>query len=574
MNNKTAKKLVSFIHKNDRPWPNQRLKRAAIIGHTTPTSARVWFRAGQPGQFSMLHFAEKDGNAASWFDDNKEAVPFPLEQMPESIRRNELNVAWDTDTTGVADLDGLPAGEMRRYALYSHGEERVVLGHDKNYAFKTPSEGGDKFRFGLFSCHMPFIKAGRFSKHPQIANMDMWDLMSSAMERKRPDFLIGGGDQCYTDGVKSLDIWKHLNKVMGKDEGGNLSPDIDTMKSWYRDIYRGYWGFPSLRRIFSSFPTYMIWDDHELGDGWGSHYFAGNTDGRDDEMHEVLPDLEERGLSPDDGMELLRRMEKAGKAVYYEYEHQHNPPTPPEQYDYTFHHKGCDFFVLDGRGYRDVNRAENRILGTEQIARFEDYVQALDPKKSKFLFVVSAVPVMHWKSSIVNREDNFAVDVLDLQDDLRDSWEWEKHDKERGRLMDALFAAADKGIRVAILSGDVHLSAAFAIRKGKSTIYQLTSSAITYNVGRLAGLASVGIPDCGETDGVGFERLAFYAKPSYAMVCILPKEKRAVFQIYGRQSVRPPENLGQGKKRNGARAPTEEVPLYHSIAKVQLWRQD
>lgn len=577
------KKVDSFVYKNDRPWPNSRLKRAAIIGHTTESSSRVWFRAGQPGAFSMLHFAKNDNAAAEWFEGHKYSHPFPLGKMPQGIRRVEFSVGWETDTTAVVDVNNLPAGAFCRYALYSHDDERIVLGHDKVHAFKTPSGDGGDFRFGLFSCHMPY-SIGRLSKDTEVANMDMWHLMASAINAKkaesRPDFLIAGGDQCYTDGVKTLNIWTHLQKVMRKDKDGNLLPNAETMKSWYRDIYRGYWSFAPVRRLFSSVPTYMIWDDHELADGWGSHYFDGNADGRDDEMHEILPDLEERGLSRKDGMELLRRMGEAGKAVYDEYEHSHNPPTPAGQYDYAFNHKGCAFYVLDGRGHRDVNRAENRILGAEQMQRFETFVSGLDKGQTKFLFVVSAVPVMHWKPSIVNREDGFIADMANLQDDLRDSWEWEKHDKERGRLMDALFGAADKGIRVAILSGDVHLSAAFAIRRGNSKIYQLTSSAITYNVGRTAGwfAGKFGVPDDGETDeGLRFEREALYAEPSYSMIRVWPKEGRAAFQIYGRQSVRPPENLQQGKKmaekQKDKKQPEEkeEQPLYHSIAKIRLW---
>ncbi len=44
----------SFIYKNDRPWPNPRLKRAAIVGHTTETSTRIWFRTAAPGEFTLL----------------------------------------------------------------------------------------------------------------------------------------------------------------------------------------------------------------------------------------------------------------------------------------------------------------------------------------------------------------------------------------------------------------------------------------------------------------------------------------------------------------------------------------
>ncbi len=61
-------------------------------------------------------------------------------------------------------------------------------------------------------------------------------------------------------------------------EGDRLLPNGEAMPSWYRDVYRGYWGFQSLRRVFDSFPTYMIWADHDIGDALGSLYFDAASD--------------------------------------------------------------------------------------------------------------------------------------------------------------------------------------------------------------------------------------------------------------------------------------------------------
>ena len=46
----------SFVFKTDRPWPNARLKVAAIVGHATESTARVWLRTGRPGEFALLVF--------------------------------------------------------------------------------------------------------------------------------------------------------------------------------------------------------------------------------------------------------------------------------------------------------------------------------------------------------------------------------------------------------------------------------------------------------------------------------------------------------------------------------------
>ena len=575
---------ADFIHKTERPWPNPRLKIAAIIGHTTATTSRVWVRTGQPGEFQLLHFPENDGKSLEWFDANKNAVPFPIGKAPKGVEVSKpFQTTWATDVTHVVDVAGLRPDTKFRYAFHQmqggSGEERLILGHDKEHAFKTPSDKVDEFRFGLFSCHMPFKAGDQFPKETKYVNMDVWNSMCYAMRRRCNkegdlDFVIAGGDQCYTDGIPTLDIWRQLDKIMGKDKGGNLLPSLETMVHWYRDIYRGYWGFYPVRRVFSSIPTYMIWDDHEFGDGWGSHKIPG-------ELNEVLPSLKKNGLSDADGANLIGRMGEAAKQVYWEYQHSHNPEAPKGQFDYHFRHKRCEFYVLDGRGHRDISRGSFRVLGEEQFHRFKARVNGLKKGEVDHLFVVSAVPVLHTREFVVNRAEGWTADRLNLTDDLRDAWEHDLHDEERGELMKILFAAANKGIKVAILSGDVHASAAFKISDGDRSVFQLTSSPITYNLSRaMSWLLRFGVPDNGETkDGYGFERLALYTQPSYSAVCVHPgKGGGTTFQIYGKQTVEPlsrPLKGGESGEKKSVREQLwnqdpKEFPVPHSIAKIPL----
>ena len=151
-----------------------------------------------------------------------------------------------------------------------------------------------------------------------------------------------------------------------------------------------------------------------------------------------------------------------------------------------------------------------------------------------------------------------------LDDDLRDCWEHELHDEERQALLQVLFRAAAKGIRVCVLSGDVHVSAVFSIEDGTGNqIYQLTSSAITYNLSRpVSWVLSRGAADEGTTaEGYRFQRLALYTDSSYALIRVDPETGESWFKLYGKQKLAPPRSL------EGART----LPLNHSVAKIRLF---
>ena len=562
----------SFVFKTDRPWPNPPLAVAAIMGHATPTTVRLWLRTGRTGEFSLLLYPQdKFADAAARRDLRERLARVPLtveealELLPEFSRKDFAVDNLDTDTTTVLKLADLTPDTRYGYVLHARDADCVLLGHNRSRGLRTPPPYEERrpFQFALFSCHMPYKQSGLFGKRTEVRNLEMWDFLGASLRRHSDaiDLVIAGGDQCYTDGVPTLDIWRYLNRRMRK-EGETLLPDEASMLSWYRDVYCGYWGFPSVQEVFDSFPTYMIWDDHELGDGWGSYY--AREDGAGGIVHRMLPTFEEKGLTHAEGHQLAERMFRAARRAYVEYEHSHNPHTEEGVFDYSFRRGGCAYYVLDGRGHRDVNRESFRILGREQFERFQDWVTELDPKEAAFLFVVSAVPVLHTRAGLVNADERWLIEHAGLDDDLRDSWEHEIHDEERGALLEVLFGAAARGIRVCVLSGDVHVSAVFSLDDGEGRrIYQLTSSAITYGLSRaVSWVLSQGAADEGETaEGYKFQRLALYADSSYALISVDPGTGESWFKLYGKQKLDPPPSLDRA----------ETLPLNHSVAKIRLF---
>lgn len=132
---------------------------------------------------------------------------------------------------------------------------------------------------------------------------------------------------------------------------------------------------------------------------------------------------------------------------------------------------------------------------------------------------------------------------------------------ENRTLLKLLFKAARRGHRVCVLSGDVHVAAAFRLTDPGSgrVIYQLTSSAITYNLPRALGWAlGRAVPDEGVTrDGYQFERLARYTDSNFSLIRIDPERDRVDFQLYGEQVTHNPES-GEAQQNS------------HSIARIEL----
>jgi len=459
----------------DRPWANPQLVTAAIVGHTTETAARIWVRVWKPASYCLLVSDQpipRDGkpqivaagNGSSKAVLQTSAGPAAL---PGTIYKADLTFL--TDLTAVFDVNSLQAGTDYYYAVFANEAQPNAWELPPDEAlrkFRTRESNPDRVTFGLYSCHMPYTGSGN------VANTHMWESFVRELEDYAANFVIGGGDQVYTDGNSRVSIWRWLKKVkadMPKDDAQCLA----IMRSWYRDIYRGYWGIPQVRRLFERFPNYMIWDDHEIKDGWGSYTKK--------ELANELDSVFEWENSKAN-LRLAYLMFEAARLTYIEYEHSHNPATPDGVFDYSFDWGRFPFFVLDMRGQRDFNRkTKDKILGAAQMERFTAWLASAAVQSAPVLFIVSPVPVVHVANFIVNHLD---IPFLGLADDFRDEWEHDSNWDERNQILDATFDLSESaGKPIVFLSGDVHVAAAFKLfRKTRpaARVYQLTSSGITY----------------------------------------------------------------------------------------------
>lgn len=503
-----ALKNFGLYDKEVRPWPNPKLTNTAIVGHVTQTTARLWMRVYEPGEYWIALSNEKIDTAGIPRVPDPALPTLEIELYQGGISKPAAHLlratfGYESDLTATVDFENLTPDTRYYYKVFAAFERKEIweIGRELPLSFRTQSPSKD-VTFGLISCHMPY------SSKDNIVNMDMWEALHAEMSRSDADFLIAGGDQVYTDGHRDLSIWKLLKSVKSE-LPKSRDARIEIMKSWYRDIYRGYWGHEQLKKVLRSFPTYMIWDDHEIMDGWGSY----DKDELSDQLDTIL-EFEDRELN----LKLAGEMREVAELVYREYQHAHNPVTGHEGLDYCFNAGECAFYVLDMRGARDFTRkTDDKILGAAQMDRFLKWLGGADTAKATAVFIVSPVPVLHASSFVVN---NFDIPTFGLADDLRDEWDHESNWKERDRMLDVIFDLSSKrGQPFIFLSGDVHIGAAFRLERASAPsakVYQLTSSAITY-ASAPGWLLQLIVKDSGELGGtVGKSRTKFRLLQKFA----------------------------------------------------------
>jgi alkaline phosphatase D len=507
-------KKINFYNVENRPWTGPRLYTGAIVGHTTSDSVKVWVRSRLEGDFHFLltkaPLSEEDLSVGS------EPVPLSLHSLGAKIVAfKSADLSNRTDRTSVFEFNSLESGTRYYYYVIADDvtrDDRVIVGQQTVHSFKTISSDNSNLCFGLYSCHDPYKNnSGDY----------IWKHFYDVLEEKGADFLIGGGDQVYIDMTKT-DIWKWLKKIKNDLLNKCSTSEVkEAMLSWYQDVYRGYWGFPNVKKVHRSFPNYMIWDDHEIMDGWGS---------RDrDELSDEL-DTWHEWENKKKNLALADKMFVAAKEVYTQYQHSHNPTTKAGVFDYSINQKHAEFFVMDMRGQRefDLDRlakrdgkgAKDRILGKDQLERFKSWLTGISAD-TKVIYIVSPVPVVHWSDFAVN-----SFDVLSAKDDFRDEWDHETNHDERDKILELLAKhSEEKKTPVIFLSGDVHMSAVFKLTNSKfrkARLFQVTSSPIS----RPPAEAITGVilsnkgkmKTKGKYNGYNYERLAKFRSRNFCLL--------------------------------------------------------
>ena len=297
--------------------------------------------------------------------------------------------------------------------------------------------------------------------------------------------LLLGGDQIYSDAMwavlPDLQAWSQLDRAQRITAA--FTPVMQAaVTAYFSSIYLQRWSQPDVSAAMASMPSVMMWDDHDIMDGWGSYPM---------DMHSC-PVFQGIFAIAKAAFELFQRQVMQPGA--------HSPATLPGQKAHNSGYRmgGAGLLALDMRTERapragDID-AKGGLLTAEQVlsdTSWEAVYAWLDAQEAAgdmtHLFVMSSIPVVHPSFELLEKMLGIFPGQQELEDDLRDHWTSPPHKAERIRLIHRLLAASAKGIRITLLSGDVHVAAIGVLESSRTSVLnnahvinQLTSSGIVH----------------------------------------------------------------------------------------------
>ncbi len=293
--------------------------------------------------------------------------------------------------------------------------------------------------------------------------------------------LLMGGDQIYSDAMWNskncprLAEWAALswNKRISRSFTADMRTEV---ARHFENTYIARWSQPEMAAAFASMPSMMMWDDHDILDGWGSYsYDIHNCD-----VYQGIFSI---------ALDYFKLFQQHSIAAMPD-------STLPEQDAFSHAYRVGDLglLALDMRSERMPHNPadEQGHLLPDQVMSEKSWnavYKWIDAQKDlTHLLVMSSIPVVHPTFDLLEKMLGFIPGRQEMEDDLRDQWRSQPHMQERLRLIQRLFRfSAEKKCRVTILSGDVHVAAIGVLQSDRNdvppnacVINQLTSSGIVH----------------------------------------------------------------------------------------------
>ncbi|MEU6712431.1 alkaline phosphatase D family protein [Nonomuraea sp. NPDC046802] len=321
--------------------------------------------------------------------------------------------------------------------------------------------------------------------------------LPQARDEEWPDLLLLLGDQVYADNP-APEMLDYIRSRRSTEPQGEIA-DFEE----YAELYRQAWTDPEIQWLFSTVPTAMIFDDHDVRDDWNtSQPWREQMAGTPWWPHRVVAGLgaywiyQHLGnLSPAERADdpLLRTlMNGDGGAALDAFAEKADAEPSSNRWSYSRDYGGTRLIMIDTRCARQLTPGERRMLDPGEWAWLEQQVAAPADR----LIIGSSIPfllpegvhgVQNWNEALADGKWGRLVrrwsETLRQAIDLEHWAAFRRSFDDLGRLLIGL------GKPVLILSGDVHYS--YLARAKPAPVYQIVCSPIRNPLSRLLRWANV-----------------------------------------------------------------------------------
>jgi alkaline phosphatase D len=411
--------------------------------------------------------------------------------------------AYDADHVSLAALAVRPAGDPSPVLRTEQGcvsatalIERCGSVVDR-YLFTVPARadawyefGGTRFpvnaalsgdlRIAYVSCNG--MEHGDLDR-PGNERNGMWRRLAEQHAETPFNLLLHGGDQVYSDEMPDAHpasrgwprtVPDHLGPCCTSELGRVLRD------AWFHR-YVHVLGQPDFAWLAARVPSLAMWDDHDISDGWGSY---------------PEPVLDS---------EVGRSIFSAARESFLVFQLCAAPSELPElcldgsgeNLTWSIHLPGLQIVAPDLRS----ERRQNRVMGERGWNAFG---RALSDARGDRVLILSSVPAIGPRLSILERLMHLTPWKEEYQDDLNDQWQSIRHREEWRRfLREAMALHEQDGVRVTFLSGEIHLATRGTVDTATGDLHQLVASGIAHPpparmharlLGALANLARSPLP--------------------------------------------------------------------------------
>lgn len=356
----------------------------------------------------------------------------------------------------------------------------------------------------LISCNEPWSRPAeeeddrqesREKRHPQVAissanALRLLDLRATGRlpvkigqeTWDRPSFLLGLGDQAYVDAEPDQ---PGSLALFGGERSDQLLVDVGSPDEWEKvldRIYRMHFFVPTLHRALQNLPVAMVWDDHEIRDGWGSQgdEEKGKIQRWDPAGEKAVP----TGFSWKDYFDQAR-----GKAMEFEFARNPGETVKVERAAFDWGPRVKVFLMETRSDRKSARNLPKPVFSDQQGTKVKEWLAQCGAEPSVFLL---GVPV-----PLTFNHENWRADIKsggELKDDMQDGWWWPPHSGQREFLLKAIgeHAARCPKDRIVVVSGDVHESGLYGLLddRGHIAAYEVVSSGISTLIDGAGGQGS------------------------------------------------------------------------------------